>query len=242
MTADDVRPDLPERDPLADLVSRSVGARIDAVSVEELRGDDAVERKRLRYATAAGPTSVIFERSPKGQTLEAQLLPFLARRTDHVPRVLARGLPPPHVALGPWVLIEDVLAAPMAREGDAVDVLRAKLAIERATSRDVPALRALGLGRRGDDLLVLASAPLGLVHGALVCTNARRVERGVVLVGWARAFLGPTVLDAATLVADLRRRGDEAAAARVRSVFIDESGDPEAEKRLHTADSWIARP
>ncbi len=232
--------DLPERDPLADLVSRSVGARVDAVSVEELPSDDGVERKRLRYATSAGLMSAIFERSPKAVTIEAQLLPFLARKTDRVPAVHSRGLPPPHASLGSWVLLEDVLAAPFACDGDPVDVLRAKLAIERATSADAPALRALGLRPSSDDLGALTSAPLGLVHGALVCANARRVERGVVLVGWAHAFLGPTVLDAARLIADLKARGDDAAATRVRSVFVRESGDPEADAHLLAADLKLA--
>jgi len=227
--------DLPERDPLADLVSRSLGTRVGSVSAEELPGDDGVERRRLRYETGAGPTAVLFERSPKGRTLEAQLLPFLARKTAHVPRVHARGLPPPHAALGPWLLMEDVLAAPFACDGDPADVLRAKLAVERATSADLPALRALGLRESADDLGSLASSPLGLVHGALLCANARRVARGVVLTGWARAFLGPAVIDAATLIADLERRGDQAGAARVRSVFVQESGDPGAEALLSAA-------
>lgn len=234
MTAGDERPDLPERDPLADLVSRGVGTRIETVEVEELPSVDGVERKRLRYQTSAGPTSVIFERSPRGRTLEAQLLPFLARKTDRVPAVHARGLPPPHASLGPWVLLEDVLAAPLACDGDPVEVLRAMLAIERATRADAPALRALGVPeRRGDG--PLASAPLGLVHGALVCANARRVGRGVVIVDWSHAFLGPTVLDAASLVADFQRRGDADVAERVRHVFVKECGVADAEALLTAA-------
>ena len=233
------RPDLPERDPLADLVSRSVGARIDAVAVEELDGDAGVERKRLRYTTTAGPTSVIFERRPKGATLEAQLLPFLARKTVHVPRVHARGLPPPHVSLGPWVLMEDVLAAPPGCDGDPADILRAKLAIERAVATDQPALRALGVPEhRGEG--ALSSAPIGLVHGALICASAHRSERGVVIVDWSHAFLGPTVLDAASLIADLRRRGDTAAAAGVHDEFIQGAGDPNAEADLAIAEKKFA--
>ncbi len=233
--------DLPERDPLADLVARSVGTRVDAVVAEELPGEDGVERRRLRYETSAGPTSVIFERSPKGSTLVAQLLPFLARKSDRVPRVHARGLPPPHTALGPWVLIEDVLAAPLACDRDPVDVLRAKLAIERATGADMPALRALGLRESADDLGTLASCPLGLVHGALICANARRVERGAVIVGWAHAFLGPTVLDTVALINDLERRGDETAAVRVRMAFVQESSDTDPEARLHIAQRKFAK-
>ena len=174
--------DLPERDPLADLVSRSVGARIESVAVELLANADGIERKRLRYDTSAGPKTAIFERSPRGVTLEAQLLPFLARKTPHVPQVYSRGLPPPHAALGPWLLLEDVLAAPI--EDDHAAIVRAKRAIEAAVATDIPALRAVGL--RGD-------GP-ALVHGALD-GNARRTDRGVVIVGWAGAHLGDPSAD-----------------------------------------------
>ena len=173
----------PERDPLADLVSRSVGARIESVAVEELPSTDGIERKRLRYETSAGPKSAIFERSPRGVTLEAQLLPFLARKTPHVPAVYSRGLPPPHASLGPWLLLEDVLAAPL--EDDRAAIVRAKRAIEVAVSHDLPALRALGLRGEGPSL----------VHGALSSANARRTERGVVIVAWANAYLGDPSAD-----------------------------------------------
>lgn len=179
--------DLPERDPLADLVSRSVGARIESVVVEELPSADGVERKRLRYDTSAGPRTAIFERRARGVTLEAQLLPFLARKTPHVPAVYSRGLPPPHAALGPWLLLEDVLASPV--ETDRAAILRAKRAIEVAVASDLPALRALGL--RGDGTT--------LVHGALTVKNAHRTERGVVIVDWSAAHLGESEEDARSL-------------------------------------------
>ncbi|MEK7862762.1 MAG: hypothetical protein AAB295_05795, partial [Chloroflexota bacterium] len=73
-----------ERDPLADLVSRSIGARVEAVEVEVLEAEPGIERKRLRFTTTAGGASAIFERSAPGRTLQAQLLPFLARKTDRV--------------------------------------------------------------------------------------------------------------------------------------------------------------
>lgn len=224
----------PERDPLADLVSRSVGARVEAVDVEVLDAGPGLERKRLRFRTPAGAASAIFERSSKGRTLEAQLVPFLARKTDRVPMVRSRGLPPPHVALGPWLLLEDVLDAPSGCDADVADVMRAKLAIERAVSADAPALRALGLREAAVDDGPLASAPRGLVHGMLTCAAGRRVARGVVIVDWSHALLGPTVLDAASLAADLGRRGDAAGAARVREVYTQESGDP------RSAEYWSA--
>ena len=170
--------DLPERDPLADLVSRSVGARVDAVDVELLPAEAGVERKRLRFKTSAGATSAIFERRPRGDMREAQLLPFLARKTERVPRVYSRGLPPPHASLGPWLLYEDVLDAPF--EDDIERIRSAKREIERVVASDVPALRALGIPGSGSVL----------VHGALTKDKARRTERGVVIFGWAAAYLG----------------------------------------------------
>ena len=187
--------DLPERDPLADLVSRSVGARIESVAVEVLPSEKGVERKRLRYDTSAGPRTAIFERRARGVTLEAQLLPFLARKTPHVPAVYSRGLPPPHAALGPWLLLEDVLGSPV--EMDHAAILRAKRAIEVAVANDVPALRALGV--RGEGVT--------LVHGALTAEKARRTERGVVIVDWSLARLGDSEDDARTLNVPSRSDG-----------------------------------
>lgn len=204
-----------QRDPLAELVSRSVGARVESVRAELVPAPEGVERKRLHYATSAGETTAIFERLPRGETLEAQLLPFLARKTDRVPAVHSRGLPPPHAALGPWILMEDVYAgAPVT---SAIEILEAKRAIERAVATDLPALRALGLRDARHDLPeALAQLAAGLVHGDLVCANALRVARGVVLVGWRYAFIGPVILDAAGLVLDLeqRDRWDDARAVR----------------------------
>ena|SRR5438105_10267907 len=183
--------DLPERDPLADLVSRSVGARVEAVQAEVLESPEGVERKRLRYTTADGPKTVIFERRSRGDVLEAQLLPFLARKTSHVPAVHSRGLPPPHAQLGPWLLIEDVFALPW--EEDWAEILRAKRAIESAVANDIPALRALGLHARD------ANGPLALVHGALTPVKGYRAERGVVIVDWSHAYLGDAAADERSL-------------------------------------------
>lgn len=221
--------DLPERDPLADLVSRSIGSRVEAVEAEVLPSEPGVERKRLRFARAGGASSAIFERVLPGEVTEAQLLPFLARKTDRVPAIHARGLPPPHVLLGPWILMEDVLAGEDACLGDVRDILRAKLSVERAVAHDLPALRALGLGTGSRVLPAsLSAAPLALMHGDLRCASARRVGRGVVLVGWRRAALGPGVLDAAALARDLERAGREPDAVRVRDCYVAESGEPGA--------------
>jgi hypothetical protein len=208
---------IPERDPLADLVSRSIGQHVPSVEAEPLASEDGIERKRLRFATNSGSSTAIFERLPRGEATEAQLLPFLARKTDRVPSLYSRGLPPPHASLGPWVLIEDVYAGALACDGDPVEIIEAKLAIEAAVAKDLPALRALGLRDDARPLPpALAAAPRVLLHGALTCANARRVSRGVVLIGWRRASLGPAVLDAATLALDLERAGRSKDASAVR--------------------------
>lgn len=213
----DEPPEPPERDPLADLVSRSIGMRVPSVESEILASEDGIERKRLRFTTTAGASTAIFQRLPRGEVTEAQLMPFLARKTDRVPKLHSRGLPPPHVSLGPWVLIEDVYSGATACDGDPVDIIEAKLAIEAAVAKDLPALRALGLRDDARSLPpALAAAPRTLVHGELVCANARRVSRGVVLVGWRRAFLGAAVLDAAALALDLERAGRSKDASAVR--------------------------
>ena len=230
---------LPERDPLADLVSRSIGHTVPSVEVEVMPSGEGIERKRLRFTTAAGPATAIFERLPRGDITQAQLLPFLARKTDRVPRLHSRGLPPQHVTLGPWVLIEDVYDGAPACDGDPVKILDAKRAIEGAVAKDLPALRALGLRDDARELpAALASAPRSLVHGALCCDNARRLERGVVIVGWRRAFIGPAVLDAANLVRDLERSHRAKDAAGVREAYAGD-GDrallEQAERFLQTA-------
>jgi hypothetical protein len=230
---------IPERDPLADLVSRSVGQRVPSVDVEVLPSPDG-ERKRLRFVTASGASSAIFDRAPRGQTTEAQLLPFLARKTDRVPAVHSRGIPPPHVALGPWVLIEDVDAGSPACDGDPREIVRAKLAIERAVAKDLPALKALGLRELTDLAEPLASAPRVLLHGDLVCANAVRVARGVVLLTWRRAALGPGVLDVARLAQDLERAGRAADAKAVREVYASESGLPNAVELMVRAGQTVA--
>jgi hypothetical protein len=229
-------PDAPlgERDPLADLVSRSIGARVPSVEVEVL-ATAAGERKRLRFVTTSGASSAIFDRAPRGEATEAQLLPFLARKTDRVPIVHSRGIPPAHVTLGPWILIEDVDAGAPACEGDPREIVRAKLLVERAVANDLPALKALGVREVLALPEPLASAPRVLLHGDLVCPNAWRVERGVVLAGWRKAALGPGALDVARLAQELERRGRHGAAAAVRETYVEESGDASASDRLAAA-------
>jgi hypothetical protein len=227
-------------DPLEALVARSVGGVVSNVRVEDLPADGAIERKRIRYTRDAQAETALFERAPRGEALEAQLVPFLARKTDRVPRVHARGIPPPHAALGPWLLLEDTGGTAC----DDVDaVVDAKVAIERAVGRDGPALTALGVPVRapedlvrerggGDDDLAaaraLASWPVGLVHGELTCERSRQTARGAVLVRWSAASLGCTLLDAARLADDLRARGRSGDADRALVRYLTAHGVPES--------------
>ena len=111
-------------DPLGSLVTRSVGGDVQDVRAEELVAEDGLERKRLRFTRDGHATTALFERSPRGIVMEAQVLPFLARKTPHVPRVHSRGIPPAHTSLGPWLLLEDLGDAANACDGDATDVIR----------------------------------------------------------------------------------------------------------------------
>jgi hypothetical protein len=237
-------------DPLGSLVARSVGGNVQGVRAEELPGEDGIERKRLHYTRDGQSSAALFERSARGIVVEAQLLPFLARKTEHVPRVHSRGIPPPHASLGPWLLLEDLSEAAPACEGDATGIVRAKIAIERAVAADGPALRALRVPVRtaldiareqGGDANVeeaareLAAWPTALVHGDLTCERARRAERGVVITRWAHAHLGCALLDAVRLAADLRGRGRTRDADAVLDLYVSESGGPDDDALVRAA-------
>jgi len=228
-------------DPLGSLVARSVGGDVQGVHAEDLPVEDGIERQRVHFTHAGRATTALFERSARGLAIEAQLLPFLARKTEHVPHVHSRGIPPAHVSLGPWLLLEDLSDAADACDGEVAEIVRAKIAIERAVAADGPALRALRVPVRtplevvrmqGGDANAeeaageLAEWPVALVHGDLTCRRARRADRGVVITRWAAAHLGCGLLDAVRLASDLRGRARSREADAIIEQYVAESGGP----------------
>ncbi len=175
-------------DPMTSLLKRSLGAVVSDVRSEIVRKTAHLELERVRFVTGGERRSLVFARFPRERALEVQLLPFLARKSEHVPRVYARGIPPPLVPAWPWLLLEDTLDATHACD-DVHGILAAKRDIERSVARDVPALRALGVPGDG----------VALVHGALRCELAKRTPRGIVIVDWADARLGDPDDDARSL-------------------------------------------
>lgn len=210
-----------EPDPLATLLSRALGTEVRDARRELLAGDE-VEIERVRFAADGVERSLVFKRVPKERALEVELLPFLARKSDRVPVVHARGIPPPAVPAKRWLLIEDLVEAPSACDRDPRDIVLAKVAVEQAVARDEPALRALGAPVRTPAALAervgtdearsaaerLSGWPLALVHGDLVCANARATQRGVVVAEWSHAYLGCALLDVVRLTADLVAHDD----------------------------------
>lgn len=215
-------------DPLTSFISRSLRADVSEVTEEVVEDTADVELERVRFVQDGERRSLVVKRVPPSASLEVRLLPHLARKSDRVPAVYARGIPPPATPAWPWVLIEDLLAAPSACD-DLAAVVRAKAAVERAVAADGPALVALGvprLSRPG----ALAAWPEVLVHGALGCAAARRAARGVVLTEWRHAHLGAGLADVVRLARD--------AGADVRGLaqaYADEWGMPLTDDALAAA-------
>ena len=214
------------QDPLTAFVARSLRAEVTDVRSEIVTKNAALELERIRFRQEGDERSLVVKRVPPSDALEVQLLPLLARKTDRVPIVRSRGIPPPAVPAWPWVLTEDLLDAQSACHEDPRAIVRAKVKIERAVAGDGPALKALGvptitpveLVERASERAAidrpldaeargaastLASLPTVLCHGDLACANARLAGRGVVLIEWRRAHLGCGLLDIAQLATDV---------------------------------------
>src|SRR5205807_2754059 len=125
--------------------ARSLRAQVSDVRSEVVIKNRTVELERIRFRQEGEDRTVLVKRVPPSDALEVQLLPLLARKTDRVPLVRSRGIPPPAVPAWPWVLTEDLLDAQSACHEDPRAIVRAKAKIERSVAGDVPALRALGV-------------------------------------------------------------------------------------------------
>lgn len=219
-----------EASPLAQLLGRTLRGDVADVRSEVVSRVGDVELERVRFVHDGAERSLVFKRMPVGASLEVQLLPFLARKTDRVPVVHARGIPPPAVPAPRWLLLEDVVDAPSACEAQPRAIVEAKIAVERAVAADVPALRALGVPELSPSALAeriavaaadeavaaearraakrLATWPVALAHGDLRCRSAVLAARGVVIADWGRAHLGCALIDVVRLVRDVVDRGE----------------------------------
>ena len=216
------------QDPLTAFVARSLRAEVHDVRSELVAKNAVIEVERIRFSQEGVERSLALKRVPPDDSLEVQLLPFLARKTDRVPHVLSRGVPPPAAPAWPWVMTEDFLDTTSACHEDPRAIVLTKVAIERAVATDGPALKALGVKTLGPVELVeraleraatdrprdvdaraaataLSTLPSVLCHGELACTHARLSARGVILMEWRRAYLGCGLLDIAQLTDDMRR-------------------------------------
>jgi hypothetical protein len=236
------------QDPLTAFVSRSLRADVTDVRSELVAKNALMEVERIRFSQDGVERSLALKRVPAEDSLEVQLLPFLARKTDRVPRVLSRGIPPPAVPAWPWVMTEDVLDTTSACHEDPRAIVLTKVAIERAVATDAPALGALGVktttpadlveravARAATDrpldaearaaATVLSHLPNVLCHGQLACTHARQTARGVIIVEWRRAYLGCGLLDIAQLSDDMRQFTGEDPADRLFEYYGELTGN-----------------
>src|SRR5881396_1489918 len=106
------------QDPLTAFVARSLRADVTDVRSEVVAKNTTLELERIRFRQEGEERSLVVKRVPPSDALEVQLLPLLARKTDRVPLVRSRGIPPPAVPAWPWVLTEDLLDAQSACHED----------------------------------------------------------------------------------------------------------------------------
>jgi hypothetical protein len=236
------------QDPLTAFVSRSLRGDVSDVRSELVAKNALMEIERIRFNQEGVEQSLALKRVPPEDSLEVQLLPFLARKTDRVPRVLSRGIPPPAVPAWPWVMTEDVLDTTSACHQDPRAIVLTKVAIERAVAADAPALAALGVKTMTPAELVeraveqaptdrpldaearaaataLAHLPIVLCHGELACTHARLTPRGVIIVEWRRAYLGCGLLDIAQLSEDMSHFSGEDPGDRLLEFYGELTGN-----------------
>ncbi len=135
-------------DPLLGLVARALRAEVDAISVERIETSPLAEVDRIRWRGPGGEGRLLFRRMRREASVEAALLPVLARRGLAVENVLASGIPPRHVAeQRPWVLAVEPEGAPLCERGvtDARRAAQAVSATHEAMRDELPLLKALGL-------------------------------------------------------------------------------------------------
>jgi len=236
------------QDPLTAFVSRSLRADVAGVRSELIAKNALMEIERIRFSQDGVERSLALKRVPPDDSLEVQLLPFLARKTDRVPHVLSRGVPPPAVPAWPWIMTEDLLDTTSACHEDPRAIVLTKVAIERAVAADGPALKALGVQTMTPTELVeraveraatdrpidaearaaataLSHLPTVICHGELACTHARLTARGVIIVEWRRAYLGCGLLDIRQLTDDVHLFSGEDPGDKLLEFYGDLTGN-----------------
>jgi len=177
-------------DPLTSFISRSLRSEVTDVSEEIVQDTTEAELDRVSFTQDGVRRTLIVKRVPPHASLEVKLLPHLARKTDRVPAVHARGIPPATVPAWPWLLIEDLLGAPAA--GDLEAIVRAKVAVERAVAADAPALVALGVlaTRSALAAVLLAITTFSVLIGAASITYASSIRfKPLVFAGFVVAVI-----------------------------------------------------
>src|SRR2546423_13902296 len=131
-------------DPLTSFIARSLRAEVSDVSSEVIAQNARLQLERITFRQDGTDRSLMMKRVPPEDALEVQLLPLLARKTDRVPIVHARGIPPPAVAAWPWVLTEGPADTASACHGDLAAGRPAESAGQRGGAPREPGPRALG--------------------------------------------------------------------------------------------------
>ncbi|OLC52879.1 MAG: hypothetical protein AUH85_15555 [Chloroflexi bacterium 13_1_40CM_4_68_4] len=246
-------------DPLVGLVARALRTDVEAISVERLAATPLAEVDRIVWRGPSGEGRLLFRRFRREASVEAALLPLLARRGLPVETVLASGIPPRHAPeQRPWLLSVEPEGIELCR-GQVEDARRAASAlraIHEGMRNELPLLRALGVpeltpatlrdeaiaatallsGEDAERLRALVAAtgaeqagPLSLVHGAAACDRVLVQGERVIVLDWSRAHIGSPLEDVGALVGSLE--GDVGRAA-LEGLGVAPERVPDAE-RLH---------